>query len=525
MIITKFGDAYASAYPIPLLKGEHTWQPERPPIVTPVGGAAGVFDYYAAGNFPLAPLTITLRGIYKAASYAALEASDDVDELNQSRATTIALNSESKLWGEMRDDTIVWAWAKCIKFKDERKYGQGYTWQNMELIFYLPEGLWYGEEQNSIVATNGIEIETKIITVGNFPPLIDDNIVPGGPLIYFRVEVNSDDLDDSQGDVKWTSTRTATTSTQRIKTTELSAYNDNDVDLYAGDEFTFKTERLVWLTATPPAPQAYVYEIGTTTDKLLAYLYFYQGVGIPSPAKIDVEILSNTGHGYIAGDTVTIKGTNSDGVDGQVFTIDAGPGTFDFTAERADDWAADDVEFTYDVGPYVIRFRGLGQGGAISDATNATPIVITTANSHGLATGDPVYISDVEGNTAANGSWTITAIDGTSFSLDTSVGNGAYTADTGRWAYCTEVSAAATGANTAITTSVNHNLTTGDYVSIIDLDDIEVRDDVYQVTVVNATQFTIAEASSGAYVSGGFVFPEPTGVPSRTFQFYDTYVL
>ena len=42
----------------------------------------------------------------------------------------------------------------------------------------------------------------------------------------------------------------------------------------------------------------------------------------------------------------------------------------------------------------------------VSNATNATPIVIT-AVAHSFLTGDKVYISGVGGNTAANGVFTI----------------------------------------------------------------------------------------------------------------------
>lgn len=61
----------------------------------------------------------------------------------------------------------------------------------------------------------------------------------------------------------------------------------------------------------------------------------------------------------------------------------------------------------------------------ITGATNATPIVITIA-SHGYQTADQVDISGVLGNTAANGSWIITVLSANTFSLDSSVGNGAY---------------------------------------------------------------------------------------------------
>jgi hypothetical protein len=63
---------------------------------------------------------------------------------------------------------------------------------------------------------------------------------------------------------------------------------------------------------------------------------------------------------------------------------------------------------------------------AITGATNATPIVITSAT-HGFATGERITIAAVAGNTAANGVFTVTVLTSTTFSLDGSVGNGAYT--------------------------------------------------------------------------------------------------
>lgn len=63
---------------------------------------------------------------------------------------------------------------------------------------------------------------------------------------------------------------------------------------------------------------------------------------------------------------------------------------------------------------------------AVSGATNATPIVITTGT-HGLATGNYATLSGVLGNTNANGTHTITVINSTSFSLDGTSGNAAYT--------------------------------------------------------------------------------------------------
>jgi len=70
---------------------------------------------------------------------------------------------------------------------------------------------------------------------------------------------------------------------------------------------------------------------------------------------------------------------------------------------------------------------------AVTAATNATPIVITSA-SHGLSSGDRVYVNGVGGNTAANGTFYATVSDSSHFSLYSDsartvgvAGNGSYT--------------------------------------------------------------------------------------------------
>lgn len=66
-------------------------------------------------------------------------------------------------------------------------------------------------------------------------------------------------------------------------------------------------------------------------------------------------------------------------------------------------------------------------GSAISAATNASPIAITTVDNHPFITGDIVIIVGVLGNTAANGTWTITKTGANTFTLNSSTGSGAYT--------------------------------------------------------------------------------------------------
>jgi hypothetical protein len=81
-------------------------------------------------------------------------------------------------------------------------------------------------------------------------------------------------------------------------------------------------------------------------------------------------------------------------------------------------------------------FSNTGNGFFISNATNASPIVVTSSSgNHGLVTGDKVAIRNVQGNTAANGNWTVTKVSDTVFSLDGSTGNASYTSSTGVGAY------------------------------------------------------------------------------------------
>lgn len=74
----------------------------------------------------------------------------------------------------------------------------------------------------------------------------------------------------------------------------------------------------------------------------------------------------------------------------------------------------------------------------VSGATNTSPIQITTLAANALTTGQTVVITGVTGNTAANGTFTITVIDNTHFTLDGSTGNGTYAGSgtvqgTARW--------------------------------------------------------------------------------------------
>lgn len=69
--------------------------------------------------------------------------------------------------------------------------------------------------------------------------------------------------------------------------------------------------------------------------------------------------------------------------------------------------------------------------GGVTGATNASPIVVTSVG-HGLTAGARVTVAGVGGNTAANGTFTVSAVTDDTFTLASSTGNGAYTSG-GTW--------------------------------------------------------------------------------------------
>jgi len=80
------------------------------------------------------------------------------------------------------------------------------------------------------------------------------------------------------------------------------------------------------------------------------------------------------------------------------------------------------------------RQAGFGNGtGGFTSLTNAAPIVCT-ATGHGLSNGDLVFFSGVQGNTAANGAFTVSGVAGAAFTLTGSTGNGTYSTGTGTFA-------------------------------------------------------------------------------------------
>jgi hypothetical protein len=75
-------------------------------------------------------------------------------------------------------------------------------------------------------------------------------------------------------------------------------------------------------------------------------------------------------------------------------------------------------------------YRRYPQGWRVTDATNTSPIVLTTGTStHDIHIGDVVKVAKVLGNTAANGTFTVSAVTGMTVTLSGSTGNGVFSGD------------------------------------------------------------------------------------------------
>lgn len=172
-----------------------------------------------------------------------------------------------------------------------------------------------------------------------------------------------------------------------------------------------------------------------------------------------------TGHGYISGNTVNIVGYGNRGAgtwcvsvdDADHFTlgtpISVMPGNFTPAAGDAVNRNLQTAQCAFSapvqayMGQVYSAMAGLMNAAGLTpwlqfgeilhwffsdaaaplaNASNASPIAITTGAPHGFSTGDTIVIAGVYGNTNANGTWTITVTSPSAFTLDGSHGSGAY---------------------------------------------------------------------------------------------------
>lgn len=146
-------------------------------------------------------------------------------------------------------------------------------------------------------------------------------------------------------------------------------------------------------------------------------------------------------------------------------------------------------------------------GGSVMAASNASPIEITTGFAHGRTTGDSVTIAGVTGNTAANGTWTITVTGATTFTLDGSTGSGAYVSG-GTWGAFSSANliAASGGPNVAATETVSVIFDVHRGRTIFGVTGISAPNSLLSVVQSSGGGYTIQDGKTGSiHVDSQFI--------------------
>lgn len=140
-------------------------------------------------------------------------------------------------------------------------------------------------------------------------------------------------------------------------------------------------------------------------------------------------VITSNAHGLANGNIITIQGvTGNTAANGTWQVQGVTTNTFQIKTLGGANTTGNGNFTTTGVGAWVP---------AITGATNANPIVITTGAPHRMTTGtNPQYtvtISGVTGNTAANGKWHVNVLSATTFSLTSSTGSGTFSSSTTQW--------------------------------------------------------------------------------------------
>lgn len=146
----------------------------------------------------------------------------------------------------------------------------------------------------------------------------------------------------------------------------------------------------------------------------------YTSGGTVTVTSIPIVVTTTTTHAVKAGDLVTISGVGGNTAANGTFKASRiTPTTFELSDQNTGDDIAGNG--TYTSGGTMTRTisqnnTALVYGQKITNATNATPIVVT-CTAHGYANGDLVTISGVEGNGAANGTYRVASATSNTFAL------------------------------------------------------------------------------------------------------------
>lgn len=198
-------------------------------------------------------------------------------------------------------------------------------------------------------------------------------------------------------------------------------------------------QSVTWLRddGTPPALTG-----STITAKIINLANKKAITGATNASPISVTVAS---HGYSTGNVVRIrdvKGNTAANANWTITVVDTNTFTLDTSTGNGTYGGGGEVVLVVSSdGTFTLATTSAVN---ISGATNAQPIEITAAG-HGFLTGQAVTIASVGGNLGANGTWIITVTGVNTFTLNNSIGTGAYTSGgtaTGKvnvftWAYST----------------------------------------------------------------------------------------
>jgi hypothetical protein len=230
-------------------------------------------------------------------------------------------------------------------------------------------------------------------------------------------------------------------------------------------------------------------------------------------------IITSENHGLVTGDQIMLQGVVNDDpavihpANGLHTVTVLGPDSFRLNLV---DGTAPGVRYKLGGEWYLPRFQSDGTirglvtvdmqasvpTGTIRAATNAGPIVITSPN-HGLVSGQRIRVSNVGGNTAANGVQKITVIDANTFSLDGATGNGTYDPSTGFGTWTANVITNATNSSNLLITSPGHGLQTGDEIRITGVLGNTAANGTFKVSVVDGNTFRLDNAAGNSTYGGG----------------------
>ena len=411
MRITRFGDNYASAYELPLLKAQQPQRSNDRIVVANVGGADGEYDFYGEDPFPLNPKKLELQGTLNAATYAGV--TDDLDEL----VAELRGVGRSKLWYETRDSSnavpIRWAYAKCIDiFENGEIAGKNFVDFPISYIFQLSEGLIYS--QSAQTDTDTEHAHFPIINRGNYPytpvnveidvgasdpPLgwvetrsVVGSVIPA-PTSYWVWTVKNSLrwLDFTQNGIL-NDTLEILSDALRVQVGTTSRYARND----GVSAITLASGQVRWITndinnySGPTTGQGDHLEIATVGYDQIAT------VGNTTP----ITITSSQNHNLSTGDPVRIVGTGI--ADGNYVITVTGGTTFTLNGTAASG--------TVSQGYWLL-------GGFITSMSVGAPCTIQTSVNHGLSNGDIVLINGAreDGNITCNGVWKVSAVTANTF--------------------------------------------------------------------------------------------------------------